>query len=470
MRLLYLTIVIAVGVSSCSTFRRPASSAASGGGLLATKAEGGLLGTEPRIVSPSKEFASTEEVGEIAGIRLEHNNFDLPVTYNKEVEHWVKYFSGPARKHFAIYLERMARVEPLIRPRLKAAGIPEDLIYLALIESGFSTAAKSWAGAVGPWQFIRSTGRLYGLQNNWWVDERRDPVKSTDAAVEFLSRLHAEFGDWYLACAAYNSGELKIRRAISKLGTRDFWKIAANRRALRRETKDYVPKMLAAAIIGKNYKQFGFVKPEVDPSFYDYDEIKIPKAENIRTIARAASIESERLRELNPHLLRCCTPPIKGEYTLRVPKGESYQLLSSAIERGEIGKFSDFTHHVVKRGDSLARISSRYGVPIDAILATNEIRVKYLKPGTELVIPEGGKAERRRSASIIATAEASTVKGKGKAVTHVVRKGDTLYGISRRYAVQIDQIRRWNALGRAKNLRPGSRIKLYVRNENSQNI
>ncbi len=436
------------------------------GGLFHTKAEGGLFQVSPESPSSSsgRTIASLED--EILGVRIVNKNFDLPVEYNEEVEQWVRYFTGPGRRHFAVYMERKAKMDPIILPRLREAGLPEDLIYLAMIESGFSTAAHSHAGAMGPWQFIKSTGRLFGLESNWWRDERRDPIKSTEAAIQYLSRLYEEFEDWQLACAAYNSGERKIRRAISRLNTRDFWTIARDRKALRRETKDYVPKMLAAAIIGKNAEQFGFQTYPADPSLLQFEEVAIPKAENLRTIARVSNISREQLFELNPELLRCCTPPQKAPFTIRVPK-ESAPALVAAIEAGEIGRYADFRRHVVKRGDNLSSIAARNGVPVEAILSMNEIRsVKALKPGTELVIPDRGRAVASVEKRVTSRAKKPTPTGH-KAVTHVVQKGDTLYGISRRYAVRIEEIRRWNAIERAKNLRPGSRIKLYVKNESS---
>ena len=436
------------------------------GGLFHTKAEGGLFNVEPGSSSSAAGRTVAALDDEILGVRIVNKNFDLPVEYNEEVEHWVRYFTGPGRRHFAVYMERKAKMEPIILPRLREAGLPEDLIYLAMIESGFSTAAHSHAGAMGPWQFIKSTGRLFGLESNWWRDERRDPIKSTEAAIQYLSRLYEEFEDWQLACAAYNSGERKIRRAISRLNTRDFWTIARDRKALKRETKDYVPKMLAAAIIGKNAEQFGFQTYPADPSLLQFEEVAIPKAENLRTIARVANISREQLFELNPELLRCCTPPQKAPFTIRVPR-ESAPALVAAIEAGEIGRYADFRRHVVKRGDNLSSIAARNGVPVEAILSMNEIRsVRALKPGTELVIPDRGRTVASVEKRVTSRAKKPAPVGH-KAVTHVVQKGDTLYGISRRYAVRIEEIRRWNAIERSKNLRPGSRIKLYVKNESS---
>lgn len=437
------------------------------GGLLDTEGKGGLLnvGASSSRDTASSGGSNSSLPDEILGVRIENKNFDMPIEYNNEVHEWMEYFTGAGRRHFSVYLERKAKFEPVIKPRLAEAGLPVDLIYLAMIESGFSTSAHSHAGAVGPWQFIKSTGRLFGLKQDWWRDERRDPIKSTEAAIRYLSNLHGEFGDWRLACAAYNSGEGKIRRAISKLGTRDFWEIARDRRALMRETKDYVPKMMAAAIIGKNAEQFGFRSYQPDPVLTEFEEVYVPKAENLRTISRVANISRDQISELNPELMRCCTPPQRGAFKIRVPKGESARLVVAAVESGELGRYADFKRHVVKRGDSLSTIASRHGVPVDAILSMNEIRsARALKPGTELVVPEKMKNTTRS----VATVARSVKPPRGtRHVTHVVRNGDTLYGISKLYAVRIDEIRRWNAIRRAKNLRPGSRIKLYVKNENT---
>jgi membrane-bound lytic murein transglycosylase D len=437
-------------------------------GVIGTKGEGGLFNTAAgsgRV--PASENAADESLeGEVLGVKLQNTEFDMPVVYNEEVKEWLEYFTGSGRRHFAVYMERMARFQPIIQPKLKAAGVPQDLIYLAMIESGFSTQAKSHAGAVGPWQFMKSTGRMYGLQADWWSDERRDPLKSTDAAIEYLSRLYAEFGEWPLACAAYNSGEGRIRKAIRRLDTKDFWVIARDRKSLRRETKDYVPKMMAAAIIVKNAKQFGFRTHEPDPVLLNFETVKIPRAENLRTIAKVAGVDRDALEALNPELMRCCTPPQRQAYTLRLPKGKSAELVAAAVEAGELGRYAGFRRHVIRRGDNLSSIAARNGVPVDAILSMNEIRsVRALKPGTELVIPErAGNPSSSRASRSIASSPIPALKGH-KTMVHVVQSGDTLYGISRRYAVGVEQIKRWNAIHRSKSLRPGSRIKLYVRND-----
>jgi hypothetical protein len=193
----------------------------------------------------------------VRGVRLENTQFDYPFTLNSRVLHWVDYFTGRGRQHFERYLERSELFIPYILPLLRENKMPEDLVYLAMIESGFNNMARSHAKAVGPWQFVSATGKRYGLMVNWWVDERRDTQKSTLAAIAYLKDLYAMFGSWELAASAYNAGEGKIARAIRRYGTQDFWALARHR-YLRAETRDYVPKIIAAAIVAKNRTQFGF--------------------------------------------------------------------------------------------------------------------------------------------------------------------------------------------------------------------
>jgi len=193
----------------------------------------------------------------VRGVQLENTQFDYPMTINSRVLQWVDYFTGRGRKHFERYLERSEHFIPFIRPILREHGVPEDLVYLAMIESGFNNHARSFAKAVGPWQFISATGKRYGLMVNWWVDERRDTHKSTVAAIEYLKDLYEMFQSWELAAAAYNAGEAKIARAVKRYGSKDFW-VLSQHRYLRPETRNYVPKIMAAAIVSKNRTQFGF--------------------------------------------------------------------------------------------------------------------------------------------------------------------------------------------------------------------
>lgn len=441
------------------------------GGLTSVEGQGGLLGGGSAPVEKGS-YSDTLD-GEVLGQKLKNKNFDIPVVYNNEVDQWMRFFTGRGREHFEIYLERMGAMLPLIRPALKEANMPEDLIYLAMIESGFSTQAKSRAGAVGPWQFIRSTGRIYDMRIDSWVDERRDPFHATQAAIRYLGNLYEEFGDWELAAAAYNSGEIRIRNAIRKYGTRDFWTIARARHALKKETKNYVPKMMAAAILAKNAELYGFKFPEPDAKWLNTTDVSVPKAEDLRSIAKIANIEAADLRTLNPELVHACTPP--GEsYQLRIPK-ESKDLVQKAIDNGELGRFENFRRHTVHKGDSLAKIARRYKVDKEVILALNDLNgPQSLRLNQELVVPGPAieSVASREPPRIIAShsrhkqrfQKVSLLKNDG-AVIYTVQKGDTLYDISRKYSVSVGDIKDWNEISRSKNLQPGRRLKLYVRNE-----
>ncbi len=233
-------------------------------GCASTQGTGGSLKTSS---TPAEEsVVVSTETGKIQlqnleyrGMKVQNTTFDLPVEMNKSVEKWIDYFTGKGRKHFQRYLERSEYFLPFLKPILKNAKAPEDLVYLAMIESGFNNNARSGARAVGAWQFISATGRRYGLDVNWWIDERRDVEKSTIAAIQYLKELNSMFGSWHLAAAAYNAGEAKIQRAIAKYKTNDFWELCDKKRKyLKPETKNYVPKLFAAAIVSKNRKQFGF--------------------------------------------------------------------------------------------------------------------------------------------------------------------------------------------------------------------
>jgi len=247
-------------------------------------------------------------------------DYDFPVTMNRQVKYYLDFFTGKHRKNFAIWLSRSGRYLPMIHEHLRAAGLPEDLVYLAMIESGYNERAYSSAKAVGIWQFIKPTGRSYGLVINNYVDERRDPVKSTQAAVSFLSELYNEFDSWYLAVAAYNAGEGKIRRAIKKYKTTDFWEIAQGR-YLKLETKRYVPKLIAAIIIAKDPAKYGFgTIAYADP--LEYETVEVPRWTSLKAVALACDLDSVELKKYNNELSKEFTPPDRASYLFKVPSGK----------------------------------------------------------------------------------------------------------------------------------------------------
>ncbi len=233
---------------------------------------------------------------------------DIPLTLNSKVNYFINYFQTRGHNSFARWISRSERYIPIMKEILRKEGLPEDLVYLAMIESGFTPHAISVASAVGPWQFMSGTGKRYALRIDDWIDERRDPIKSTVAAALYLKELYALFNnDWYLAAAGYNAGENKILRAISMYDTRDFWEISKGS-YLKRETKDYVPKLLAAAIIAKEPAKYGFADVAYLPAM-DLDTVEIPSRTDLDLVARLIDVPYQTLKELNPELRRWCTPP-----------------------------------------------------------------------------------------------------------------------------------------------------------------
>lgn len=248
-----------------------------------------------------------------------HLIFDFPVTYNARVRKWIKYFQTSGRPSFRIWLQRSSRYIPRIQEEMRKANLPLDLAYLAMIESGFSTSAESHANAMGMWQFIAPTGQRYGLSIDWWIDERRDFEKSTKAAIGYMSDLFQQFGSWYLVAASYNMGENGVRRLIKRYGTNSFWDLA-DRGALPEETRDYLPKMLAAMLIAKAPALYGFRGLEFQAP-YAYDSFDVPGGTDLINMANHLGVSERSLTELNPELLKAFVPREVKSHRIRIPKG-----------------------------------------------------------------------------------------------------------------------------------------------------
>ena len=296
-----------------------------------------------------------------------------PYTTNDRVQYYLDYFRGRARGHFEVYLERLGRWETLVRAKLRAARMPQDLVYLAVIESGMNPLAKSRRRAVGLWQFIAATGRRYGLAVDPWMDERRDPWRSTDAAIRMLAELNDHFGSLYLAAAAYNAGPGKIQRGLRRydFGTSqgdDLYFALADERFLRRETRDYVPKLIAAALIAKDPERWGFEHIERwEP--LRYDSIEVRDAVGLDVLARLADTTTDAILELNPQYIRRVTPPGRSVW-VRVPERRA----DSAAARLAVlppQRRITFFEHAVARGETLGQIAMRYHVTVDLILSAN---------------------------------------------------------------------------------------------------
>lgn len=365
--------------------------------------------------------------------------FDIPIVINEKVKYFINYFQTTRRDIFTKWLSRSRAYIPVMKKIFKEKGLPEDLVYMALIESGFSPHAYSRARASGPWQFIKSTGRRYGLKVNDWVDERRDPEKSTIAAAEYLDDLYNMFGHWYLAAAAYNAGERKILKAMQRSDNDDFWKLAETR-YLKRETKDYVPKMIASALIAKYPESYGFTDVEfLDP--VEYVKIPLNAAYDLKVVSRECGIEYQTLRLLNPELRTNFTPPY-GVYELKVPLTQ-YESCSSAIRSIPSSERYKFSIHTVKRGETLWLIAKKYNSSVNLIKEVNKIgNSKRLKVGMRLIIPEIYRARKRQiNDNKLTERESSIVK-----IRYVVKSGDTLYRLARKYDVSVNDIKLWNNL------------------------
>lgn len=406
-------------------------------------------------------------------LNLDTPTFDLNVAAYAEhprVQYYVDYFSGRGRERFQIWLDRMPRYESLARDRLGERGLPGDLVYLALIESGFSSAAVSRAKAVGMWQFMPATGKGYGLRIDGWVDERRDPIKATDAAARHLRDLTERFGSYYLAAAAYNAGAGKVGRSLDRMGATmgqgdepldlssdDAFFSLADTRLIVQETRDYVPKLIAAALIAKSPTRYGFETPDsVEP--FPLDSVVLTGGTGLDLVARLADASLETLRELNPHLLRLVTPP--GErYPVRVPAGTAELVMTRYADVPE-GERSAVAVHKVKAGETVATVAKKYGVTSETIRSANRLSTRArVKSGATLFVPVSRTlpASVFRAPEPIVTAAATTR-------THIVRRGETLSGIAKRYGVSVASLRSTNRLSTKGTVRTGQ--KLLVRRTN----
>jgi membrane-bound lytic murein transglycosylase D len=373
--------------------------------------------------------------------------YDLPVVMNDRVKKSVIYFQTVARDAFTKYLQRSRKYTGLFREILSEYNLPQDMIYLSLVESGYNPNAYSWARAVGLWQFISSTGRLYGLNRNWWIDERRDPVKSTHAACRFLKDLYERFGDWELAMAAYNGGPGRVSRAIKSQGTTNFWKLR-----LKRQTMDYVPLIYAAAIISKNLEKYGFDNIEYEDPV-TWEEVSVDRCLDLKVVAREIGCSFQELKDLNPEILRNYTPPNAKKYTLKVPLGKR-STFYAAYEGMPSPKETSWVKHKIRRGESVSTIAAKYGVSQYAIFAANNLsRRSKIYAGKNLIVP-------------VPLDRSSSGGGSGKKEyfaensQYVVRSGDTMWDIARAFGTTVDELRRINYIERGSRIYVGQKLKI----------
>jgi membrane-bound lytic murein transglycosylase D len=399
--------------------------------------------TFPALIDPKFKKAVEDEVGHVA--------HDLPIEINDRVLGFLDYYqNGRGRPFIELGLERAGRYQPMIERILKEEGVPLDLIYVCQAESAFEPRALSRASAKGMWQFISARGKEYGLRQTWWIDERSDPEKSTRAAARHLKDLYQEFGDWYLAMAAYNSGPVRVHRALEKTSADNFWTLA-DKKALPKETINYVPNILALTIIGKNPEKYGFSVTQVQP--VETERVSVDKATDLRVIADAINIPVDELRSMNSHVLRWTTPPDDPDFQLILPKGyvdKFNEQISSLPESKRIL----FREHVVRKGDTLGSIAKKYGMTVAQLLQANHFnKVSVLRVGQTLVIPMSGVAPPSKltaATNTTKTTKPQTVTTRVATTTartsYTVRAGDTLAKIAGRFNTSVDRLKAWNHL------------------------
>jgi membrane-bound lytic murein transglycosylase D len=367
---------------------------------------------------------------------------DLPLTVNDQVLSFVNFFQTTrGRAIVETGLRRAGRYREMISRVLHEEGLPQDLIYLAQAESAFQPLALSRAGARGIWQFVAYRGQEYGLRHTWWIDERQDPEKATRAAAQHLRDLYKLYGDWYLAMAAYNCGPGNVQKGIERTGYADFWELY-KRNVLPRETKNYVPIIIALTLIAKDAAHYN-IQVEPEPPV-PTDVVKPGRAIDLRLVAETIDVDVETLRSLNPSLLRLATPD-DPSFELHLPPGTG-QKFSAEIADIPPDKWISWRRHRVENGETLASIAKKYRVTAAAIADANNLeRNAALDAGEKLIIP--------------ATQPQSETKR--RLVSYRVRRGDTFLGIADRFSVSADDLRKWNRL-KTNRVSRGMVLRIYT--------
>jgi membrane-bound lytic murein transglycosylase D len=379
-----------------------------------------------------------------AEAELQHIQSDLPLTINDYVAGYINYFSTHGRSVFEGSWVRSGRYREMILRVFREEGIPQDLIYMAQAESGFKPQALSRARARGMWQFMASRGVGYGLRRTWWVDDRQDPEKATRAAARHLKDLYNQFGDWYLAMAAYNSGPGNVQQAVRRTGYADFWELY-KRNVLPAETKNYVPIILAMTIMSKNPAQYGLDSVQPDPPM-TYDVVKVDYPVDLRLVADCVDTPVDVLIDLNPSLLRRTTPKDQA-FDLHIPEG-SKDRYESAIAAIPTEKRVVWRYHAVQPGDTLSSIARKYRVTERSISQANNLESNDLLSNAKLVIPVSGSGI---NGKIVYSRYASHYK------THT---GDTVMSVAEDFGVPPEKLRRWNGL-KGNDLRHGRLLVIY---------
>jgi membrane-bound lytic murein transglycosylase D len=397
---------------------------------------------------------------------------ELPVRWEPQVMRFLEFFKNDTRGRAIMtgWVRRMGRYRALYERTLERHGLPKDLIFLAMIESGFEPGAVSRVGAGGVWQFMPNVGKAYGLEVSHWVDARRDPERAAEAAARYLKDLHVRFGSWHLAFAAYHAGYGGVLRSIQRFNTNDYWELCRHEAGLPWETTLYVPKILAAAIIGHNLKAFGFQDVASDPP-WAYDKVQVPAGTTLATVARAAGARPEVVESLNPELIRGRTPPDRAAGTVRLPSGTA-ETYAQAIE-GSRGAADRVETVVLRFGESLEDVARARGMTLRELKKLNAVRdTGELRAGAMVVVPVRGAVTPPPAAAdaaddevLVAVPERSFSYEGRERVFYRAREGDTVEEIAGVFGVGVDELVEWNNIDPDAKLHPKLILQLYVRRD-----
>ena len=386
--------------------------------------------------------------------------YNFPVVFNKQVDMYLKLFQGKQRKQFARWLSRSGRYRALMEKEFQEAGLPTDLMYLSMIESGYYELAYSRSKAVGLWQFMKGTGKQYHLKIDKYVDERRDPVKATKAAVAYLGDLYKEFGNWHLAVAAYNGGPGKVRSGLRRHKVDNFWDLASKRH-LKLETKRYVPKLIAALVIAKDPQKYGFSNIEYQPAL-QYDTVTVGPNMSLGAIALISDSSEKEIKKLNHELKRGKTPANRASYAVKVPAATG-SIAQKNISRLHSIASTGYKTHKIRKGDTLSKICRRYDVNKTTLLKVNNLRSSALIPGRNLRIPYS-----TITYQLLPEGSSDAMAAyKDSLILHRIKKGETISKISNEYRVPAEMIVAWNGLKNAHSIRAGQQLALYIDRGNS---
>jgi len=442
--------------------------------------------SEPAPIDDLLELASTfqtpvqpaAETAAMVRADLARADHDIPIPLNDRVLGYIELFQGRLRGHIQSGMDRGAQYLPMIQEVFKAEGLPLDLAYIPLIESAFKPTAQSMKQARGVWQFVRDTAAERGLETNWFVDERSDPEKSTRAAAQYLKWLYSQFGDWHLALASYNGGPGRVQRAMKRSGIEDFWRLSEGKKHLPRETREYVPLILAAMIVARNPTEYGFT-PMSTGTPLAYDTVTVTRAVDLRRLAEWTDTPLETIQTLNPELRRWTTPVRADKYEVKVPVGTGDKLREK-LASAPASDLAALHWYRVKKGESVATIARKLGVSRGDLAEANGLPTKgRVRPGQDLLVPRppatalvaradapAARASRAAADAAVAskseprvenTVERSPAPSKASRIVYKVRKGDTLVSIARAFDTTVASIKSTNKL-RSNKIAAGDRL------------